>query len=103
MPGCSLFVDDLMRCYPSKYMHTMERQFRQCVNKIGKWATSYDFKISKKETKCVHFCQKRKRHNDPVLTLEYTEIQVVDEYTFLGLIYEKSIFYSPHEKPKNKM
>ena len=41
---------------------------------------------------------KRKLHNDPSLKLEKTEIPFVDEYKFLGLIFDKKThLYSPLE------
>ena len=37
-----------------------------------------------------HFCQLRKQHDDPVLTLYGSRIPVVQEYKYLGLIFDKS-------------
>ena len=52
----------------------------------------------KKKTKCMHFCHKRKLHNNPCLKLERTEIPVVNEHKFLGLVFnKKTAFYSPPE------
>ena len=42
----------------------------------------------------------KKLPNDPSLKLDSSEILVVDEYKFLGIISEKKI-YSPLEIPKN--
>ena len=68
-PGvdCSLYVVDFLICYRSKHMHTIERQLQQCLNKIQKWALENGFKFSKTKTQCMHFCQLRGIHNDPVL------------------------------------
>ena len=48
-------------------MATIERQQQQNLNKIEKWPTSNGFKFSKSKTQCVHFCQLRKQHDDPIL------------------------------------
>ena len=56
LTDCSLYVDDFCICYRSKSMATIERQRQQNLNKIEK-------------TQCVHFCQLRKQHEDPVLHL----------------------------------
>ena len=71
-PGvdCSLYVDDFLICYRSKHMDTIERQLQQCLNKIQKWALENGFKFSKTKTQCMHFCQIRGLHNDPVLKLD---------------------------------
>ena len=35
---CLLYVDDLLICYRSKYMHIIERHLQQSLNKIEHWA-----------------------------------------------------------------
>ena len=97
-PGvdCSLYVDDFLICYRSKHMHTIERQLQQCLNKIQKWALENGFKFSKTNTQCMHFCQLRGLHNDPVLKLDGVEIPVVDQYKFLGVIFDRKLSFIPH-------
>ena len=97
-PGvdCSLYVDDFLICYRSKHMHTIERQLQQCLNKIQKWALENGFKFSKTKTQCMHFCQLRGLHNDPVLKLDGVEIPVVEQYKFLGVIFDKKLSFIPH-------
>ena len=63
-------------------MATIERQLQQNLNKIENWATSNGFKFSKSKTQCVHFCQLRKQHDDPVLHLYGSPIPVVEESKF---------------------
>ena len=40
-----------------------------CLNKVEKWADENGFKFSKTKTVCMHFCNKRKIHPDPTLTI----------------------------------
>ena len=96
-PGvdCSLYVDFLI-CYRSKHIHTIERQLQQCLNKIQKWALENGFKFSKTKTQCMHFCQLRGLHNDPVLKLDGVEIPVVDQYKCLGFIFDRKLSFIPH-------
>ena len=89
LTDCSLYVDDFCICYRSKSMATIERQLQQNLNKIENWATSNGLKFSKSKTQCVHFCQLRKQHNDPVLHLYGSPIQVVEESKFLGILFDK--------------
>ena len=99
-PGvdCSLYVDDFLICYRSKNMHTIERQLQQNLNNIQEWATRNGFKFSKSKTVCMHFCQLRKAHDDPVLTLDGQPIPVVEETKFLGVIFDKKLTFIPHIK-----
>ena len=53
------------------------------------------FKISKTKTQYVHFCQLRKMHNS-TLNLDKSEILVVDQYKFLGVIFDKKLSFIPH-------
>ena len=79
----SLYVDDFCMCYRSKSMRTIERHLQQCINRIEDWALHNGFKFSKSKTKCVHFCQLRKVHDDPKLYLYGSLIPVVDDFKFL--------------------
>ena len=54
------------------------------------------FKLSKTKTQCMHFCQLRGLHNDPVLKLDGVEIPVVDQYKFLGVIFDRKLSFIPH-------
>ena len=79
-------------------MQTIERPLQQNLNKIEHWATNNGFKFSKSKTQCVHFCQLRKQHDDLVLTLYGSPIPVVQEYKYLGLIFDKKLSFIPHIK-----
>ena len=46
----------------------------------------------------MHFCQLRKAHDDPVLTLYGQPIPVVEETKFLGVIFDKKLTFIPHIK-----
>ena len=78
-------------------MRTIERLLQQNLNKIEHWATNNGLKFSKSKTQCVHFCQLRKQHEDPVLTLYGSPIPIVQEYKYLVLIFDKNkISFIPH-------
>ena len=93
---CSLYVDEFLICYKSRHMHTIERQLQQSFNKIQKWALENGFKLSKTKTQCMHFCQLRGLHYDPVLKLDGVEIPVVEQYKFLGVIFDRKLSFIPH-------
>jgi len=66
-PGveCSLYVDDFLICYRSKFVHIIERHLQRSLNKLQHWVDSSGFKFSSTKTVCVHFCRLRKVHPDP--------------------------------------
>lgn len=40
---CTLYVENFLNCYRSKYMYTIEHQHQIYLNKIKKWATENGF------------------------------------------------------------
>ena len=77
-------------------MHTIERQLQQVLNNLSKWSAENGFKFSKTKTKCMHFCQSRKLHLDPELTLDGVQLEVVPEFKFLGLLFNSKLSFIPH-------
>ena len=74
-------------------MNTIERQLKQNLNKIQKWATENGFKFSKSKTV---FCHLRKVHDDPVLALD--EPPIPEENKFLGIVFDRKLSFIPHIK-----
>ena len=84
-------------------MNIVERQLQINLNKINTWARENGFKFSKSKIQCVHFCFLRKMLNDPVIKIDDSEIPVVNEYKFLGVIFDKKLTFVQHIKYlKNK-
>ena len=94
----SLYVDDFLICYQSKQMNTIERHLQLCLNKIQKWADENGFKFSQSKTVSMHFCNLRKLHHEPTLTLNGLAIPVVQEHKFLGVIFDNKLSFIPHIK-----
>ena len=97
-PGveCFLYVDDSCICYRSKHKHTIEWHLQQVLNNLSKWSSKSGFIFSKTKTKCMHFCQSRKFHLDPELTLDGIQIEVVPEFKILGLLFDSKLSFIPH-------
>ena len=97
-PGvdCSLYVDDFQVCYRSSNMSIIERQLQLCLNKRQQWATDNGFQFSKTKTVCMHICQKRGLHLDPQPFLDKSPIPVMEETKFLGVIFDRKLFFVPH-------
>ena len=50
------------------------------------------------KTQCVHLCQLRKQHDDPVLHLYGSPIPVVEESKFLGILFDRKLSFITHIK-----
>ena len=79
-------------------MRTIERHLQECLNRIEDWATRNGFKFSKSKTQCVHFYQQRKIHNYPALYIYGSQIPVVAESKFLGVIVDRKLSFIPDRK-----
>ena len=93
---CSLYVDDFLIAFRSKHMTTMERQLQLNLNKLQKWSHENGFKFSKNKTVCMHFCQLRSLHPDPTLMIHNSNIKVVNQHKFLGIMLDSKLSFIPH-------
>ena len=92
----SLYVDDFLMAFKSKQMSTIERQLQLNLNKLHKWAQQNGFKFSKSKTVCMHFCHLRSYHPEPILTIDNTNIKVVGQNKFLGVLFDSRLSFIPH-------
>ena len=97
-PGvdCSRYVDDFVICFRSRNMNIIERQLQQFLHKLQTWSEENGFKFSKSKTKCMYLCNIRGVQPDPELYLDKTKIEVVSEFKFLGVIFDKKLSFLPH-------
>ena len=93
-----LFVDDFGICCRSKNMRTIERKLQLTLNNLQKWCGENGFRFSESKTVCIHFCNQRKIHNEPLLMLHNSPVQVVKEHKFLGMIFDNKLTFIPHLK-----
>ena len=93
---CSLYVDDLAFYYSSSHMPSIERKLQQSLKILGRWCDENGFKFSPTKTMCVHFCQLRKQHLDPQLYLNGTQIPIIGDAKFLGLLFDSKLSFIPH-------
>ncbi len=77
-------------------MHSIERVLQGCLGKKESWADTNGFRFSKYKTVCMHFCTKRIPHADPCRKLCNSEIPVVSETKFLGLVFDSKLSFKPH-------
>ena len=74
--------------------HYMGKDLKKCHH--VKWSNENGFKFSTAKTVCIHFCNKRRPHPDPVLILNKQPIPIVAESKFLGIIFDKKLSFIPH-------
>ena len=91
-----LYVDDLTIYLSGRSMEYMEERLQVAINTIAYNANRRGFRLSPTKTKCVHFCRLRTPHNDPQLTIEGRNIEVVPQVRFLGVIFDKKLSWKPH-------
>ena len=87
----SLYVDDFCKCFRSESLIAIERQIQRCLNGIQKWADENGFQFSQSKTVCMHFMQLRTANADPDQKLYGASISVVNEFKFLGVIFDKKL------------
>src|SRR6266516_4152809 len=92
----SLYVDDFLACARSQQMRSIERKLQICLNNLQKWSNENGFKFSTAKTVCIHFCNKRRIHPEPVLLLNKQPIPIVTESKFLGVIFDRKLSFIPH-------
>lgn len=74
-------------------MLTTERQLQQCLNNLEVRASRNGFKFAKAKAECVHFCNSRQPHDDPVLHLYNVPINVVAQ---VGVIFLSKLIFILH-------
>ena len=87
--------DDFLICWSSENMVTIERKMQQCIHKILKLNTKNSFKISSNKTKCMHFYQIHKIHNQTTVTLNGSEIPITKQYKFLSITLDPKLSFIP--------
>jgi len=92
----SLYVDDFLIVYRSKYIHIIARHLQRSLTMLSHWAVSNGFKFSSSKTVCMHFCRLRSAHPKPELALNGTLIPVVKQTKFLGVIFDNKLTFLLH-------
>ena len=90
----SLFVDDFALCVRAKSLPHAQRLMQLCVNSVQDWISNNGSKFSTSKTVCMHFCNRRKHFAEPSILLDKSPIKVVTEAKFLGVIFDRTLFYT---------
>ena len=91
-----LYVDDFTISYSSRSMASIERKLQTSLYRLSEWANKNGFKFSTSKTVCIHFCNRRGLHPDPVFHLNNSPIPVVEKTKFLGVIFDSKLNFISH-------
>lgn len=94
--GYSLYVDDLTIFYSANSMTEIETTLQKTIDDIVNKAERKGFRFSQTKTESVHFCRRRKPHNDPHLTIKGNSIECKPSKKFLGLIFDRKLRWTEH-------
>ncbi|GFY64083.1 RNA-directed DNA polymerase from mobile element jockey [Trichonephila inaurata madagascariensis] len=96
---CSLYVRDVQISYSSKFLNVAERQIQTTINNFTKWAEHNGFVFStEKKNGSVVFSRKHGVFPNLELFIGRSLIKVVNEFKFLGLIFDQSLRFHRHLK-----
>ena len=95
--NCALYVDDFLICYQARNMSHIDNS-KYALISLTNGPQRIDLNFLKKLTKCVHFCNQHKLHKEPVLKIDHTKIPIVEEYKYLGVIFDCKLSFIPHIK-----
>lgn len=97
------YADDFVVYMRSSCLIEIETEMQIFLDNLSTWCDKTGFKFSPTKTKMVHFCKLKSCNSDPELFLQTQSIEVVEEHTFLGIIFEKKLTwvqYLKHLKSK---
>ena len=94
----SLYVDDLQISVSSCNLSICERRLQVAINNLLKWADENGFKFSPDKTVCVCYSRRRGISTNPTLHMCHSPIPVKTEHKFLGLIFDRTLSFTPHIK-----
>ena len=94
-----LFADDYCISLSSPNPHRAHRLLQDTLNKISTWTSNHGFRFSPTKTHIVIFQKsKRKIPYLPPLHLQNFQIKYQDSATFLGLLFDQRMSWTPHIK-----
>ena len=92
---CTLYVDDFTIYISSANLAHSSRSIQVAINNLEKWAKIRGMKFSSEKTVAIKF-EKRRKGEEPHLTLQGNPIQVRESTPYLGLIIDKRLNWRDH-------
>ena len=92
---CTLYVDDFTIFTSSTNVRHSTRVIQLAINNVERWTKSKGMRFSSEKTVAVKF-EKRRKEEEPHLTLHGSTIQVKEDTAYLGLIVDKRLNWRSH-------
>ena len=92
---CTLYVDDFTIFVSAAIITHSTRIIQISINKLEQWTKTKGMRFSIKKTVAIKF-EKRKKGEEPQLTLHGSRVQVRESTRYLGLIIGKRLNWKDH-------
>ena len=89
------FADDTV-LYITADPEEAERKLNIVMRLFYRWSEKWLIQFSPEKTKVMQFSRKRKQKHKPVIRLNKSVIEVVDEFKYLGIYLDSKLNWKPH-------
>lgn len=93
---CVLFADDISLLTTCQSNSNINEQLNIMLNKTTKWMDEHNLEINYKKTKLMTFYPQQKSPLEVNFAINGTKVEVVNEFTLLGLTIDTHITWKPH-------
>jgi ribonuclease HI len=91
----ALFADDAAIYCSNKSIKCIARTLQKSMDGLQMWCKEFGFKMSESKTVTMVFTKKRK-HRDVNITINNATIPVVEQFKYLGVIFDHKFTWIPH-------
>ncbi|KAL1448513.1 hypothetical protein WDU94_000563, partial [Cyamophila willieti] len=91
-----IFADDCTLFTRSRYMSEIELCLQSSLDNLSTWSKFSGFIFSPQKCQAIHFCNKRKTHNDPILSISGHSLSLVNNLKLLGLYFDNKLNFKYH-------
>ena len=92
---CTLYVDDFTIFVSAATITHSTRIIQIAINNLEQWMKTKGMRFSTEKTVAIK-CEKRKKGEEPQLTLHCSRVQVRESTRYLGLIIDKRLNWKDH-------
>ncbi|KAI5747442.1 hypothetical protein M8J77_014609 [Diaphorina citri] len=93
--GC-IFADDYTLFMRSKFISEIETCVQSSLDNLTNWTNTSGFLFSPQKCQAIHFCRKRKVHDNPHLSISDHPLHFVNNIKLLGLHFDKKLNFKYH-------
>lgn len=86
-----LYANDLVIYMRDKNTENLAQNLQTAINTLEQWCKENGLRFSATKTKAIHFCKKRRLHDNPALTLNGTNVQFYDTVKCLGVTFDRKL------------